>query len=78
MTGTAKESGARGMRGFRAMRLAAASGLAVVLACGAVGTAVGAPSERRQVHVEGRLLQVDGSTGGLPARRRVGRYLQAS
>jgi hypothetical protein len=55
MTSTAKESGTRGMRGVRAMRpSAAASGLAVVLACGGGGTAARAPSEPRQVHVEGR------------------------
>jgi hypothetical protein len=64
MTSRAKESGTRVIRGFRVIRLgAAASGLAVVLACGAAGTALGAPSEPRQVHVEGRLLPVAGSPG---------------
>ena len=64
MTSTAKELGARGMRGFRVIRLgAAASGLAVVLACGAAGTASGAPSEPRQVHVEGQLIPVEKSPG---------------
>ena len=59
-TNKAKESGARGMRGLRVIRLgAAASGLAVVLACGVSGTASGAPSEPRQVHVEGQLIPVE-------------------
>jgi hypothetical protein len=72
ITNTAKESGTRRVRSHRALRVgAAASGLAVVLLCGAAGTALGAPNEPRQVHLEGRLLPVDGSpavyrvTGGL-------------
>jgi hypothetical protein len=71
-TNTAKESGTRRVRSHRALRVgAAASGLAVVLLCGAAGTALGAPNEPRQVHVEGQLLPIDGSpavyrvTGGL-------------
>ncbi len=71
-TNTAKESGTRGVRSHRALRVgAAASGLAVVLVCGAAGTALGAPNEPRPVHLEGRLLPVAGSsvvyrvTGGL-------------
>jgi hypothetical protein len=52
------------MRSRHALRLgAAASGLAVVLACGATGTALGAPNEQGQLHVEGQLLPVDGSPG---------------
>ena len=60
---TAKESGARRVRSRRTRRVgAAASGLAVVLACGA-GTAMGAPNEPGQLHVEGQLLPMDGSPG---------------
>jgi hypothetical protein len=60
---TAKESGARRVRSRHTMRVgAAASGLAVVLACGA-GTALGAPNEPGQLHVEGQLLPIDGSPG---------------
>jgi hypothetical protein len=60
----AKESGTRPLKARRVTRLgAAASGLAVVLACGATGTALGAPNEPRQVHVEGQLLPVEGSPG---------------
>jgi hypothetical protein len=52
------------MRSRHALRLgAAASGLAVVLACGATGTALGAPNEPGQLHVEGQLLPVNGSPG---------------
>ena len=58
---TAKQSGTRRVRS-RALRVgAAASGLAVVLVFGAAGTALGVPNEPRQVHVEGRLLPIDGS-----------------
>ena len=75
----AKESGTRRLKTRRVTRLgAAASGLAVVLVCGATGTALGAPNEPRQVHVEGQLLPVDGKPGGLPGHRRADRYLQAS
>jgi hypothetical protein len=42
---------------------AAASGLAIVLMCGATDTALGAPNEPRQVHVEGQLLPVAGKPG---------------
>jgi hypothetical protein len=64
ITNSAKESGARRVRSRRTMRVgAAASGLAVVLMCGATGTALGAPNEPRQVHVEGRLLPVAGEPG---------------
>jgi hypothetical protein len=69
---TAKESGTRQVRSHRALRVgAAASGLAVVLVCGAADTALGVPNEPRQVHVEGQLLPIDRSpavyrvTGGL-------------
>jgi hypothetical protein len=62
-TNRAKESGTRRVRSHRALRGAAASGLAVVLVCGAAGTALGAPNEPRQVHVEGRLLPVAGEPG---------------
>ena len=41
----------------------AASGLAIVLVCGAAGTALGAPSDPQQVHVKGQLPPVDGSPG---------------
>jgi hypothetical protein len=62
ITNSAKESGARRVRSRRTMRVgAAASGLAVVLMCGATGTALGAPNEPRQVHVEGQLLPWLGS-----------------
>jgi len=71
-TNTAKESGTRRVRSHRALRVgAAASGFAGVLVCGAAGTALGEPNEPRPVHLEGRLLPVDGSpavyrvTGGL-------------
>ena len=61
---TAKESRARRVRSQRIKRIGvAASGLAVVLACGATGTAVGAPTEPGQLHVEGQLLPIDGSPG---------------
>jgi hypothetical protein len=64
ITNRAKESRARRVRRHYAIRLgAAASGLAVVLACGATGTALGAPNEPGQLHVEGQLLPVDGSPG---------------
>ncbi len=64
ITNTAKESRTRRLRSRHAIRLAAAaSGLAVVLACGATGTALGAPNEPGQLHVEGQLLPVDGSPG---------------
>ena len=64
ITNSAKESGARRVRSRRTMRVgAAASGLAVVLMCGATGTALGAPNEPRQVHVEGQLLPVAGKPG---------------
>jgi len=64
ITNTAKESQTRRLRSRHAIRLgAAASGLAVVLACGATGTALGAPNEPGQLHVEGQLLPVDGSPG---------------
>jgi hypothetical protein len=64
ITNPAKESMTRRVRSRHAIRLAAAaSGLAIVLACGATGTALGAPNEPGQVHVEGRLLPVDGSPG---------------
>jgi hypothetical protein len=42
---------------------AAASGLAVVLVCGGAGTALGAPNEPGQVHVEGQLIPVAKSPG---------------
>ena len=59
---TAQESGTRRVRSHRSLRVgAAASGLAVVLVCGAAGTALGVPNEPRQVHVEGQLLPIDGS-----------------
>ena len=78
-TNTAKESGTRRMRSRRTIRVgAAASGLAVVLVCGATGTALGAPNEPRQVHVEGQLIPVEGEPGSLPGHRRAGRHLQAS
>lgn len=61
---TAKESGTRSVSCRRAVRVgAAASGLAVVLVCGATGTAVGAPTEPRQVHVEGQLIPVENRPG---------------
>ena len=61
---TAKESGTRRLKSRRVIRIgAAASGLAVVLACGASGTALGAPNEPGQLHVEGQLLPIDGSPG---------------
>jgi hypothetical protein len=61
---TAKESGTRSVGCRRAVRVgAAASGLAVVLVCGATGTAVGAPTEPRQIHVEGQLIPVEKSPG---------------
>ena len=64
ITNTAKESKTRRLRRRHAIRLAAAAyGLAVVLACGATGTALGAPNEPGQLHVEGQLLPVDGSPG---------------
>ena len=63
-TNKAKESGTRRLKGRRAIRVgAAASGLAVVLACGVSGTALGAPNEPGQLHVEGQLLPIDGSPG---------------
>jgi hypothetical protein len=63
-TNKAKESGTRSVSCRRAVRVgAAASGLAVVLVCGATGTAVGAPTEPRQVHVEGQLIPVEKSPG---------------
>jgi len=63
-TNKAKESGTRSVSFRRAVRVgAAASGLAVVLVCGATGTAVGAPTEPRQVHVEGQLIPVEKSPG---------------
>ncbi|HET9560577.1 MAG TPA: hypothetical protein VFP01_00590, partial [Propionibacteriaceae bacterium] len=63
-TNKAKESGTRSVSCRRAVRVgAAASGLAVVLVCGATGTAVGAPNAPGQLHVEGQLLPVDGSPG---------------
>lgn len=64
ITMTAKESRTRQVRSRHALRLgAAASGLAVLLACGAASTAVGAPNAPGQLHVEGQLLPVDGSPG---------------
>lgn len=64
ITKTAKESRTRRVRSRHAIRLGAAvSGLAVVLACGAASTAVGAPNAPGQLHVEGQLLPVDGSPG---------------
>jgi hypothetical protein len=42
---------------------AAASGLAVVLVCGGAGTALGAPNEPGQIHVEGQLIPVAKSPG---------------
>jgi len=63
-TNKVKESGTRRLKSRRIKRIgAAASGLAVVLACGATGTAVGAPNEPGQLHVEGQLLPIDGSPG---------------
>jgi hypothetical protein len=69
---TAKELEIRRVRRNRAVRVgAAASGLAVVLACAAAAPAVAVPSETRKVHVEGHLLPVEkspgvyGVTGGL-------------
>jgi hypothetical protein len=63
-TNRAKEAGTRRPKSHRVIRIgAAASGLAVVLVCAAAGTALGEPSESRQVHVEGRLLPVAGSPG---------------
>ena len=63
-TNTAKELEPRRLKSRRVIRIgAAASGLAVVLVCGAAGTAQGEPSESRQVHVEGQLLPVAGSPG---------------
>ena len=61
---TAKESGTRRLKSRCVIRVgAAASGLAVVLACAASGTALGAPNEPPQVHVEGQLLPIEGSPG---------------
>jgi hypothetical protein len=52
------------VRRRHAIRLgAAASGLAVVLVCGAAGTALAAPRDPQQVQVKGQLLPVDGSPG---------------
>jgi hypothetical protein len=52
------------VRRGRAIRLgAAASGLAIVLVCGAAGTALGAPGDPQPAHVKGQLLPVDGSPG---------------
>jgi hypothetical protein len=52
------------VRRRHAIRLgAAASGLAIVLVCGAAGTALAAPSDPQQVQVKGQLLPVDGSPG---------------
>jgi hypothetical protein len=63
-TNKAKESETRRLKNRRIKRIgAAASGLAVVLACGATGTAVGVPNEPGQLHVEGQLLPIDGSPG---------------
>ena len=63
-TNKAKESGTRRLKGRCVIRVgAAASGLAVVLACGVSGTALGAPNEPGQLHVEGQLLPIDGSPG---------------
>jgi hypothetical protein len=63
-TNKAKESGTRRLKSRRIKRIgAAASGLAIVLACGATGTAVAAPNEPGQLHVEGQLLPIDGSPG---------------
>lgn len=60
----AKESGTRRLKSRCVIRVgAAASGLAVVLACAASGTALGAPNEPPQVHVEGQLLPIEGSPG---------------
>ena len=61
---TAKESGTRRLKSRCVIRVGvAASGLAVVLACGVSGTALGAPNEPGQLHVEGQLLPIDGSPG---------------
>jgi hypothetical protein len=63
-TNKAKESGTRRLKSRRIKRIGvAASGLAVVLACGATATAVGAPTEPGQLQVEGQLLPIDGSPG---------------
>jgi hypothetical protein len=63
-TNKAKESGTRRLKSRRVIRIgAAASGLAMVLACGAAGTALGAPNEPGRLHVEGQLLPIDGSPG---------------
>ena len=61
---TAKESGIRLVRRRRAVRLsAAATGLAVVMGCVAAAPALAAPTEPRQVHVEGQLFPVEESPG---------------
>jgi hypothetical protein len=63
-TNKVKESATRRLKSRRAICVgAASSGLAVVLACGASGTALGAPNEPGQLHVEGQLLSIDGSPG---------------
>jgi hypothetical protein len=64
ITNTAKKSQTRRVRSRHVIRLgAAASSLAVILACGVTGTAVGAPNAPGQLDVEGQLLPVDGSPG---------------
>ena len=61
---TAKGLGIRLLRRRRAVRLsAAASGLAVVMGCVAAAPALAAPTEPRQVHVEGQLFPVEESPG---------------
>src|SRR5215212_4396697 len=64
-TATRTDSGFRWVDSPRraALRVAAVtSGLAVALLCGSAGPALAAPAES-QVHVEGRLLPVEGSPG---------------
>src|SRR5678816_1563138 len=62
-TNVAKSSGIGWLRA-RAVRVgAAASGLAALLGCGSMGSALAAPNETRQVHVEGQLLPVAQSPG---------------
>ena len=62
---TRTESGIRRVENRRrcAVRVGAAtSGLAMALLCGSAGSALAAPAET-EVHVEGRLLPVEGSEG---------------
>jgi hypothetical protein len=63
-TNKVKESGTRRMKSRCVLRIGgAASGLALVMMGAVAGTALGAPNQPGQLHVEGQLLPIDGSPG---------------